>query len=85
MDEKFETIELSLLREDAIVLHAMLEDYLHLKKLDLTDKAEQNALFSLGNQLDMIISEPFEPGYAEKLEKAREFQRGRSFSIEGLG
>lgn len=71
-------------KEDAIVIHALLSEFIREKNLNITDLAEKNALLSLWDQLDQTLAEPFEGNYQEILEKARDFERSRSIEIEPL-
>ena len=77
-------INIKILKEDAIVIHALLSGYIKEKNIDLTDLAERNALLSLWDQLDQILTEPFENNYKEVLESARVFERQRSIEIQPL-
>ena len=80
--QKKNNFNITILKEDAIVIHALLTRFIKEKTINLTDRAEKNAFLSLWDQLDQTLAEPFESNYQEMLEAAREFERLRSIDIE---
>ena len=82
--ENKNSFNIKILKEDAIVIHALLSEFFREKNINLTDLAEKNALLSLWDQLDQTLIEPFESNYLEILEKARNFERLRSIEIQPL-
>ena len=75
---------ITILKEDALVVHALLSQFVKDKTINLTDRAEKNAILSLWDQLDQTLTEPFESNYQEVLEAARDFERLRSIEIQPL-
>lgn len=82
--ENRNSLNIKIIKEDAIVIHALLSGFIKDKIINLNDPAERNALLSLWDQLDQTLTEPFESNYQEVLEAARVFERQRSIEIQPL-
>lgn len=74
-------IEISLGKDEALVLFELLFDYFDAPALDVPNAAERVALWRLHAALEKILVEPFLPEYGSLLNAARERMSRESQSL----
>jgi len=68
---KEEKINISLSKEEALVLFEFLSRYLDTDKLEIEDQSEAQALWDLASLFEKELVEPFDKNYQDILAKAR--------------
>lgn len=67
-----EEIQISLTKDEALVLFEMLSRFSDTEKLNIEHQSEERALWNLNCLLEKILVEPFKSNYAELLQAAQE-------------
>ena len=65
------TVQLALTRDEALVLHDLLQRFSTSGSLGIEDQAEERALWNMCCLLERELVEPLAPGYIEAVAAAR--------------
>ena len=66
-----EAVVLRLSKDEALVLYEFVSRFGAEKRVEVKDRAEEQALWNLECLLEKELAEPFAPDYAEILERAK--------------
>jgi len=64
-------VNLTLSKDEALVLFEFLSRFSDEEKLEIKDKSEEQVLWNVQGSLEKLLSEPFSKEYSSLLDKAR--------------